>query len=245
MTIEEFAKENNLPILNNHSEFPEIYASHALMDEKILDQDYLLCSDLLKTKQFATRIDEYLDTTKYVFFALGKGYLKSKNSIGLIYDPLELAEIDGANLVMQDLLYELDKTDILQKFCLDNKTEIEKIISDKESKLLFANIAAGQSLLIFENKESYQFKATQIFDKLIKLLPTNLERELQNEIMVNITDKFTIADNLEEKITEIFASDANFLDKFFDETIEERMFEIRIPQRHRILKGLIAIYDQA
>lgn len=244
MTIEEFASKNNLPMLNNDSEFPKIYATHALADDKILDQDYLLCSDSLENKQFATKIDEYLGTTKYVFFALGKGYLKTKDSIGLIYDPMALAKTEGANLVEQDLLYELDKTDVLQKFCLENKNEIEKIISNDESKILFDNIAAGKSLLIFDSKESDQFKTTQIFDKIINHLPKNLEEILKTEIQNQITKKYTITKNLAGQVTEIFKNEKEFLDKFFDETNEERMFEIRIPKRHKILEGLIAVYKQ-
>jgi hypothetical protein len=242
MTIEEFAQKNNLPVLNNHSEFPEIYATHTLANDKILDQDYLLCSDLLENKQFATKIDEYLGTTKYVFFALGKGYLKTKNSIGLVYNPLELAKTKGANLVTQDLLYELDKTYILQNFCLKNKNEIKEMISSEELKLLFDNIAAGKSLLIFDDKESNQFKATQIFEKIINHLPVNLAKYLKKEVQEKITQKYTITDNLVGEIKKIFSREKDFLNKFFNETTEERMFEIRIPQRQEILKGLIGVF---
>ncbi len=242
MTIEEFAKINNVPVLNSHSVFPDFYVTHALVDEKALDEDFLLCSDLLTDKQFSLKIDEYLNTTKYVFLALGKGYLKTKDSIGLIYDPFELSKIKGANIVMQDLLYELEKTDILASFCLKNKKEIEEIISADDAQILFYSIEHKESLLIFSDKTSLQYRATIIFDRLLKSMSENLEQELKQAIKTEISDKFTIFNDLESKIKEIFSTEKSFINLFFDQTSEERMFELRVPEKHEIIKGLIAVY---
>jgi hypothetical protein len=265
MEVKEFAKKYQIAIFNSETHFPKYYAVHTIANNSVLDKDYLLCTNLLDKPCLATKIDGYLDTTKYVFFSLGKGYLKVKESIGLIYDPFVLSKITGANLVLNDLLYVLDNSDILETFCKENINIILSLIDSNEDKIITQlnniqglkelnltvdklklnfkkNLNDGSSLLIYEPKDKDRLLFTNLFENLLDLLSDKLKAELKDKIKKEIVDKNTIYSNFDDKIKTLFKNEMVFLNQFSDEIIEERMIEIRIPNKHLIKKGLIGIY---
>lgn len=253
--IKKFAKKFNVPIFTNNSIFPEFYATHCIGDFKILNEEYLFSSDFLKKRNQSYEIDNYLETTKYIFFSLGKGYLKNKNSIGLIYDPFVLCKAKGSNIVENDLLHILSKTDILQNFCQKNidlliellKQNYKKISPNKEKEdilLLFKNgIEKHKNLLIADNEEDIFF--CNIFEFLLKILPREKKDELKRILKKEIVEPNTIYKNLNTEIKQIFKSQSTFLDKFFDESNEEIIIELRIPNKYQINIGLIGIFNSA
>ncbi len=218
----------------------------------MMENEYLLSSELLGKRGFSCEIDAHLDTTKYVFFSLGKGYLKSENSIGLIYDPFALATVEGANIVMNDLLHVLSGTDILQNFCRNNLKTLLEILERNHQKLktnkskeeilqIFTrNLSLGTNLLVAKTEKDIFYG--NIFELLLKLLPKKEKEDLKRVLREKIVEPNTIQGDLKEKIGEIFQGEKLFLDQFFDETKEERIIELRIPEKHRITKGLIGIY---
>jgi hypothetical protein len=266
MNAKEFATKLNIPLLGPDSEFPEYYAAHVIADESVLEQDHLLSTNLLKEPNLTCKIDEYLDTTKFVFFSLGKGYLKTKGAIGLIYDPFMLVKTPGANLVLNDLLYILDESKLLQEFCQKYKIDIlqiidfyalhiisqlEKIPALEKIKLenidlkdnFIKNLKENKSLLVCDIKDYDHLVFVYLFENILDLLSEDQKNELKELIKKEITDPNTINQNLEMQIKDLFANQKDFLNKFSDKQTEERMIELRIPNKHLITNGLIGIYQ--
>ena len=251
--IEKFAKKFGVQVFSKNSKFPKYYATHAITDVGIFESEFLVSSELLGKRSFSCEIDAYLDTTKYVFFSLGKGYLKSKNSIGLIYDPFVLAKVKGANIVMNDLLHVLSETDILQNFCNKNLEKFIEILEKNYQKIktnkskneivqiFVSSLSSGKNLLVAEKKEDILYG--NIFELLLKLLPLREEKELKSILNKKIVKPNTIYKNLDKETEKVFSDQTQFLSKFFNETKEERIIELRIPKRHKITKGLIGIYS--
>ncbi len=183
--IEKFAEKHNIKIYTNNSEFPDYCATHAIENESILNENELFSSEMLENRNQSYEIDAYLGTTKYVFFALGKGYLKPKNSLGLIYDPFILAKKPGANIVINDLLHVLSETDILPAFCNENLAVILTILEahydeldirkskDEIIELFTQYLSEGSNLLIGDTQEEIIFGKS--FEIILKHLP-NKER---------------------------------------------------------------------
>ena len=251
--IEKFAKKFGVPVFNSNSQFPNYYATHSIDHVDVLNKEYLFSSKLLGKKGLSCEIDRYLGATNYVFFALGKGYLKSKKSVGLIYDPFVLAKSKGANLVMNDLLYVLGDTDILHNYCDKNIDKLLKILETNYRKLkgnkpkaailkiFTTHLALQKNLLVAGTKE--EFICGNAFELILKLLPKKEELELKRILAEKIVTPNTINKQLGSKIKEIFHTQQDFLDKFFGEIKEERMIELRVPNKHRITNGLIGIYN--
>ncbi|MBD3328803.1 hypothetical protein GF340_05915 [Candidatus Peregrinibacteria bacterium] len=250
--IEKFAKKNEIRIFENNSTFPEHFATHEIKSENILNEDKLLSANLLESSNQSYEIDKYLGTTKYVFFALGKGYLKSKNSLGLVYDPFALTKKSGTNIVMNDLLHVLSKTEILNEFCNKNlKTLLEVLANhymelhinkpiNKILELFNKSLSQGVNLLIADSEEEKLFGNS--FELILKHLPDKQKTDLKHILNEKIIIPNTITGNLESKIIRIFKKNTNLTNKFFDETKEEQLIELRVPSSHRISEGLVGIY---
>lgn len=242
MDINQFAKLHSVPILNSKSEFPSFYAVHAIDNIDILNEKYLLSSELLGHRKLSAEIDKFLGETNYVFFSLGKGYLETKNSMGLIYDPFIIAKDTGANLVLNDILYELDKTNILPEFFVSHRAKIDFIIPVAESKNFWKIVNSNQSLLRVDLKDADQILAAETFENILIHMPKDLQNELAEILKMKIVVPYTMTEGLEEKIKEIFRNDSKFINSFSDQLTEERMTEIRVPGRYALTKGLIGIY---
>ncbi len=266
MNIETFAQKYNVPIFRSDSPFPQYFATHTIRNEDVLREKYLLCADLLTTKHLICEIDKYLGETKYVFFALGKGYLKTKDTIGLLYDPFELAKIEGANIVKNDLLYEIDKTSLLHQFCSENMSVMIELIN-KNSATIYKNIKKNTekdltccsekylvdnfqqgirnnlSLLVCDFNDFDHLVLTLIFDYILSRLPVTLIKELK-DLLKPIKLKI-IYSGFDKTIRDIFLEDKELLSSFSDEITEERMPEIRIPNKHKIDHGLIGVYQSS
>ncbi len=241
-TIETFAKENNLPILNQGSQFPDYFATHAIEPTFDLTSTELKSSDELKHANLTTNIDKLLGTTNNVFFALGKGYLKSKHSIGLIYDPFIIAGSVGATMVLNDLMYILNDTQLLQIFCNKHNQEIKKIMDRKfsveEQERFWQAVNKGESLLIGDEPSS----PAHVFDSLLVWLPIELKGELSMQLKTDVVNPNVITNNLEQVIKDVFIENGRLMDSFLDKSTEERVVEIQVPTSYPIKKGLLAVY---
>jgi hypothetical protein len=241
-TIKEFAKHYNVPILGNTSKFPEYFASHALELNFDFATTELKSSDELNQTNLTANIDKFLGATNNVFFALGKGYLKSKDSIGLVYDPFVIAETPGATMVMNDLMYLLDGTKLLQEFCKQYRVEISSVMANtfpvNEVKDFWNAVDNNQSLLIGDVPNS----PAHIFDKLLTALPVELKNNLQKVLQTRIVEPNVITSNLDKKIKAVFEKDSKLMNTFSDQTSIEKIVELQIPKYHPLTKGLIAVY---
>ncbi len=241
-TIETFAIENKLPILNLGSKFPDYYATHTLEPTFDFTTKELKSSDELKHANLTTNIDKLLGTTNNVFFALGKGYLKSKHSIGLIYDPFIIAESVGATMVLNDLMYILNDTQLLQSFCNKHKQEIKKILdsnlSEEEQERFWQAVSKGESLLIGDEPNSPAY----VFDNLLAWLPTELKSKLRLQLKSKVVEPNVITNNLGQVIKGVFRENGRLMDSFSDKNTEERVVEIQVSSSYPIDKGLLAVY---
>ncbi len=240
--VEEFAQRYGVPILNSHSEFPNYFATHNLEPTFNFSVAELRCSDELNSTNLTANIDMLLGTTNNVFFALGKGYLESKNSIGLVYDPFVIVESAGAVMVMNDLMYTLNGTQLLQSFCNDHKQEFEKVmgdnLSEKEQERFWQAVSQGESLLIGDEPGS----PAHIFDKQLPMLPTELKSKLSVQLKSEVVEPNVITNNMEQVVKAVFREDGLLMNAFSDKTTEERVVEVQVPKSFPIGKGLLAVY---
>jgi hypothetical protein len=259
MDIIEFARSKSIPVLNNNSSFPKYFATHVVNNESVLDQRYLLSANSLDHRHLTSNVDDLLGTTDLVFFALGKGYLTTKKCIGLIYNPFVLIKESGASLVMNDLLYVLEKTDLLHEFCLQHAPQINEVIKENINNLenaISGNLAMSgdyeqifwecinkhQSLLIANPEDGNQYVTSLIFETMLQYLPENIKIDLKNDIKKLVVLPNTYNTNLDVRIKELFNTEKQLLNSFSDEITEERLIEIRVPQKHQLDKGLLGIY---
>ncbi len=238
----EFAQQYGIPILNSYSEFPNYFATHALEPNFNFSATELMSSDELNSTNLTTNIDILLGTTNNVFFALGKGYLESKDSIGLVYDPFIIVESAGVAMVMNDLLYTLNGTQLLQSFCNEHKQEFEKVMGDnlskKEQKKFWQAVGKGESLLIGDEPGSTAY----IFDKQLAMLSTELKSKLSEQLKSEVVEPNVITKNLSQVVKDVFREDDQLMNSFSDKTTEERVVEILVPKSYPIDKGLLAVY---
>jgi len=265
MSIEEFAEKHNVLIFGPESIFPEFFAVHTIGDTSVLQEDFLICADLHHRPKLTCKIDEYLDTRKFVFFSLGKGYLKTKNSIGLIYDPFILSESTDVNLVENDLLYVLDASGLLQKFARKHLKQIETILdfygdyladkarehpglkevnidAEKIKSNFLLNLESNISMLVCDYKDFSHLQYVLTFENLLDFLAEEQKRELKEIIKKEIVLPNTITKDLSVRIKQYFETESNLLNTFSDEQLEERIIKLRVALKHPIQKGLIGIY---
>ena len=239
---EEFAKNHKVTILNSQSVFPKYFATHSLPNSFSFKQELLKSSEELQITNLTSKIDELLGTTNNVFFALGKGYLQSRGSLGLLYDPFILANTPGCILVQNDLMYVLESTNELQNFCIQNKQQIHKIVDNNFTKIeqadFWQSVYDGQSLLISDSENS----PAHTFNKLLKLLPASLLDECSKQLQKVIVKPSIVTKNLELTIKDVFNSNRRLMNTFSDDTSEEKVVELQIPNSYPIRKGLIAMY---
>jgi hypothetical protein len=250
--IETIAKQFEVPVFSKGSIFPTYYATHEVGDPKVLDHQFLLSSDSSGISRQSYETDRFLGSTRYVFFALGKGYLKFKNSIGLLYDPFVLAKQKGANIVMNDLLYVLAETDILYEFCDRNLDLILGLLrkhhpdlktkksKDETERLFVDSFSQRKNLLIADSKDEILFGNS--FELILRHLPATKSEELKTILNTKIVLPNTIQTRLDSEIRKAFMNDKDLLSSFFDESKEERIIELRIPNKHEITNGLIGVY---
>lgn len=251
MEIEKFASKYQIPILNSGSEFPSHYATHSFIDNDTLDQEFLLSTEKTGKKNFNSNIDKFLGSHKYVFFALGKGYLKTKDSMGLVYDPFVLANAQGANLVKNDLLYILNDSGLFESFIRNNidvlincanKLNFKARTNLATDKIISDGVKRNYSPLIYQNNNDLQNDYCDLIDIVTANLPPDLSKELEVLLTDKIVEPNEIKAGLNPLIRKYFLTESAFLNTYFDQQKEERLIEIRIPNQHSIAEGLIAIY---
>lgn len=240
--VEEFARQQGISMLKNNSRFPDYYATHILETTFDFAVKELKSSDELERANLTTNIDKLLGTTNNVFFALGKGYLKSKGSIGLVYDPFVIVESAGAVMVMNDLIYTLNSTQLLQSFCKENKQEIMKVMADnlsaRELERFWQAVNKGESLLIGDEPSS----PAHVFENQLAILPTELKNKLSVRLKSTVVEPNVITKNLEQVVKDVFIEDDLLMNTYSDKTTEERVVEIQVPKSYPIDKGLLAVY---
>ncbi len=242
--IKDFARDNKLPIFDSQSPFPRYYATHSFTDMSLLNSEFILSSRESGIATFTSEIDQILDLDRYVFFALGKGYLKSKDCVGLVYDPFVIVQQTGANLVSNDILYLLDQSGFVHKFIHSHISEFERVLSSSRTTrtVFFDNLRMNKSFLIYEAEDINHRNACVAFENALRSLDKSAKDEFRNMATVNIIEPNTVATNLDNDIAEYFKKESALLNSFFDQVKEERIIELRMPDRYPVACGLIGIY---